>query len=217
MPQPKKHAVFSFFSGAGFLDLGFEKSGFEIVFANEINKDFVEGYQHSREKMGLPLPRFGIACDSIDDHREPNAAKSLKQQIAQTRKEGQSVGFIGGPPCPDFSVGGKNKGHTGDHGRLSRSYIDLIIIQKLMPKLHGSRSKLEGLLRSLLHFCAASGEARSDLPKLMAASLEKADDRSKSLEQLSTETEEHYPRSCKKLRRMCRKLGQDQFVSFAEA
>ena len=60
MPQPKKHAVFSFFSGAGFLDLGFEKSGFEIVFANEINKDFVEGYQHSREKMSLPLPRFAI-------------------------------------------------------------------------------------------------------------------------------------------------------------
>jgi DNA (cytosine-5)-methyltransferase 1 len=35
--------VFSFFSGAGFLDLGFEKSGFEIAFANELNVEFVEG------------------------------------------------------------------------------------------------------------------------------------------------------------------------------
>jgi len=32
-PKPTKHAVFSFFSGAGFLDLGFEAAGFEVVFA----------------------------------------------------------------------------------------------------------------------------------------------------------------------------------------
>jgi DNA (cytosine-5)-methyltransferase 1 len=125
-----KHAVFSFFSGAGFLDLGFEKSGFEIAFANEINAEFVEGYRHSRAKMGLPLPRYGIACDSIDDHLQPEGAATLKKQIAEVRKIGQTVGFIGGPPCPDFSVGGKNRGHTGDNGRLSRSYIDLVLAQK---------------------------------------------------------------------------------------
>lgn len=64
-PTQGKHAVFSFFSGAGFLDLGFEKAGFEIAFANELNAEFVEGYRHSRAKMGLPLPRYGIACDLI--------------------------------------------------------------------------------------------------------------------------------------------------------
>jgi DNA (cytosine-5)-methyltransferase 1 len=47
------HAGFSFFSGAGFLNLGFEKSGFEIAFANELNTGFVEGYRHSRMKIGL--------------------------------------------------------------------------------------------------------------------------------------------------------------------
>ena len=128
--HPSRDAVFSFFSGAGFLDLGFEKSGFEIAFANEINAEFVEGYRHSRRKMGLPLPRYGIACDSIDDHLEPEGAAALKKQIAETRRNGQTVGFIGGPPCPDFSVGGKNRGHKGDNGRLSRSYIDLILAQK---------------------------------------------------------------------------------------
>jgi len=125
-----KHAIFSFFSGAGFLDLGFEKAGFEIVFANEINPGFVEGYTYSRTKMNLPMPRYGIACDSIDDHLESKSVTTLKKQITETRKNGQTVGFIGGPPCPDFSVGGKNRGHVGDHGRLSRSYIDLIIDQK---------------------------------------------------------------------------------------
>jgi len=130
LSSTSKHSVFSFFSGAGFLDLGFEKTGFEIAFANEINADFVEGYRHSRAKMGLPLPRYGIACDSIDDHLQPTGAALLKKRIAEVRKGGQSVGFIGGPPCPDFSVGGKNRGHTGDNGRLSRSYIDLVIAQK---------------------------------------------------------------------------------------
>ncbi len=129
-PSPSKHAVFSFFSGAGFLDLGFDSSGFETVFANEINADFVEGYKHSRLKMGLPVPRYGVACDSIDDHLSEKGAQALKTEIKAVRKKYQSVGFIGGPPCPDFSVGGKNRGKTGENGRLSRSYVDLILAQK---------------------------------------------------------------------------------------
>lgn len=50
MPDPaqSKHAVFSFFSGAGFLDLGFEAGGFEVVFSNEISEEFVEGYIQKR-------------------------------------------------------------------------------------------------------------------------------------------------------------------------
>ncbi|MBQ4614815.1 MAG: DNA cytosine methyltransferase [Akkermansia sp.] len=38
--------VFSFFSGAGFLDLGFEKSGVDVVFANEIYGDFAYCYRY---------------------------------------------------------------------------------------------------------------------------------------------------------------------------
>ncbi len=35
-------------------------------------------------------------------------------------------GMIGGPPCPDFSNGGKHQGYKGDHGKLSQAFIDLI-------------------------------------------------------------------------------------------
>jgi hypothetical protein len=35
--RQRKNYVFSFFSGCGFLDLGFEKSGFEVVMANELS------------------------------------------------------------------------------------------------------------------------------------------------------------------------------------
>ncbi|MGP5190439.1 DNA cytosine methyltransferase, partial [Vreelandella alkaliphila] len=44
--------IFSFFSGSGFLDLGFEKAGFDIVFVNELDKSFINAYEYSRRRMG---------------------------------------------------------------------------------------------------------------------------------------------------------------------
>lgn len=35
------------------------------------------------------------------------------------------VGFIGGPPCPDFSVAGKNAGANGENGRLTNINLRL--------------------------------------------------------------------------------------------
>lgn len=43
----------SFFSGAGFLDLGFESVGFETLMANEIDPDFAFSYAYSRSVAGL--------------------------------------------------------------------------------------------------------------------------------------------------------------------
>ncbi len=41
--------IFSFFSGSGFLDLGFESAGFNISFVNEFSPDFMAAYQYSRK------------------------------------------------------------------------------------------------------------------------------------------------------------------------
>ena len=114
--------IFSFFSGAGFLDLGFEDMGYEVAYVNEFHKPFLEAYQHSRGIMGHPEPRFGYDSRSIEEI----SASDLKSGIKTAREEGQIVGFIGGPPCPDFSVGGKNRGKEGENGNLSKVYIDLI-------------------------------------------------------------------------------------------
>lgn len=122
-----KNAVFSFFSGAGFLDLGFEDAGFDVVFVNEINPHFMAAYKFSRQKMGKPIPRFGYHEQSIDDFLEGGHQLSLLNNIRDSKKIYESIGFIGGPPCPDFSVGGKNKGREGENGRLSNSYIETII------------------------------------------------------------------------------------------
>jgi MoxR-like ATPase len=96
-----------------------------------------------------------------------------------------------------------------------RDAMDHIIIQKLLPKLHGSRSKLEGILRALLYFCESP--VRTDMEELKTKALTAATETNTSLDMLGSEMEGHYKLSHNKLRRMCRKLHQDQFVSFADA
>ncbi|NJN72234.1 MAG: DNA cytosine methyltransferase [Limnothrix sp. RL_2_0] len=119
--------LFSFFSGAGFLDLGFELNSFDIVRVNEIQNSFLEGYKYSRQKLGIKEPIFGHSTCSIEDFSHGEKSLELWHSVNSLKKQANYVGFIGGPPCPDFSVGGKNKGRQGDKGKLSESYIDLII------------------------------------------------------------------------------------------
>ena len=121
--------IFSFFSGSGFLDLGFELSGYSIDLVNEFSPAFIGAYKYSREKMGLEKPIHGYSNIDINEYLGIRS-EELREQIAQSRADGSLVGFIGGPPCPDFSVAGKQKGRNGDNGKLSQSYIDLILAQQ---------------------------------------------------------------------------------------
>jgi len=118
-------SIFSFFSGCGILDLGFEKSGFNVVFVNEFSSAFLNAYQYSRSRMGITPPKYGYANTDVNvfigERKE-----ELARHIAAEHNAGNLIGFIGGPPCPDFSVGGKNRRREGDNGKLSLSYIQLI-------------------------------------------------------------------------------------------
>ncbi len=98
-----KTSVFSFFSGAGFLDLGFEHSGFDVCYVNEYHQPFLDAYKHSRCVLGIEKPRFGFDSASIEDLDTAN----ISNWMSQLQSESQTIGFIGGPPCPDFSIGEK--------------------------------------------------------------------------------------------------------------
>lgn len=121
-----KLKIFSFFSGTGFLDLGFETNGFDVEFVNEFHPAFMNAYQYSRERMGLRKPMYGYFTGDINKFLVERKDELLSW-ISDARKDGSLVGFIGGPPCPDFSVAGKNRGRDGDNGKLSLSYTRLII------------------------------------------------------------------------------------------
>ncbi|CAI1782250.1 DNA cytosine methyltransferase [Serratia quinivorans] len=123
----QKKIIFSFFSGSGFLDLGFENNGFEIRFVNEVHIPFMNAYMHSREKMGFKKPIYGHHPESIEEYITGKNKSKLTHLVKESKNEGL-VGFIGGPPCPDFSAAGKNIGHTGENGRLTKDFFELISI-----------------------------------------------------------------------------------------
>ncbi|SRR5258706_4810326 len=126
MSKQKLPVIFSLFAGLGFLDLGFEKAGYQIAYANELEHAFIEGFKYSRKKMGINEPIYGFHEGSVTDLLKGKDNKYLKESIDKERDKGNSVGFIAGPPCPDFSIAGKNKGHEGENGKLTKTYFDLI-------------------------------------------------------------------------------------------
>lgn len=142
-----KNKVFSFFSGSGFLDLGFEKSGFKTVYVNEYFQPFLDAYAFSRSKLDIELPELGMSNQPIENILEADV-ENLAELVELARKDADTIGFIGGPPCPDFSIGGKNKGRNGENGKLSETYIRLI--DAIQPDWFLFEN-VKGLLRTKLH------------------------------------------------------------------
>lgn len=148
-------SIFSFFAGSGLLDLGFEAEGFKTVFVNESHEPFIEAYKYSRaqKKLRSKLPLSSeepiYSNRSIEDLLSNVDIDNLKSVFdKETTLNPGRVGFIGGPPCPDFSVGGKNRGRDGENGRLTATYVDLIC--KLKPDFF-ILENVKGLLRTKKH------------------------------------------------------------------
>ena len=129
--KSEKIGIFSFFAGAGFLDLGFEKTGFyETLFVNEYHKPFMDIYKESRKSLKINPPKFGHHVCDITEFLTNFNSIWLSKNLEEAKNEHEYVGFIGGPPCPDFSIAGKNKGKEGENGKLSETYVDLICSNK---------------------------------------------------------------------------------------
>ncbi len=107
----KKINIVSFFSGAGGLDLGFEKAGFHTIWANEFDKTIWATYE--RNFPHTKLDKRSIT--DIDASEIPNA-----------------VGIIGGPPCQSWSTAGAGRGIEDKRGQLFYDYIR--ILQVKCPK-----------------------------------------------------------------------------------
>lgn len=102
----------SLFSGAGGLDVGFEKAGFRTVFANEFDHDAAETWRSNR-------PGFTdiMVEGDINDHLQDLAAH-------------QGVGVLfGGPPCQGFSVAGKMN-PKDERSKLIWRFLDAVEITR---------------------------------------------------------------------------------------
>ncbi len=97
--------LISLFTGAGGLDLGFEKAGFKVVWANEFDKTiwdtFKENFSHSKL-----------------DGRSITDVPSLEIP--------EAIGIIGGPPCQSWSEAGAGRGIQDKRGQLFYEYIRIL-------------------------------------------------------------------------------------------
>ena len=101
--------VVSFFAGAGGLDLGFEKAGFNVLYANEYDKEIWETYEKNHKKSKLDRRSIiNIASDEI-----PNCD-----------------GIIGGPPCQSWSEAGSKRGIADKRGHLFYEFMRILADKK---------------------------------------------------------------------------------------
>lgn len=96
--------LISLFSGAGGLDLGFEKAGFEIVVANEFDKTIWATYEKNHTAKLIKGDICGIDASDFPD----------------------CDGIIGGPPCQSWSEAGSLRGIDDPRGQLFYEYIRIL-------------------------------------------------------------------------------------------
>ena len=121
-----KIPILSFYSGGGFMDMGFEKAGFEIVWTNEVDEVFAKLYEAGitswRKERGNGIKAEIFNKKSITEVSTENIIKE-----AFPDGKPQEFGIIGGPPCQDFSMNGKLKGFDGERGKLTVVFFDKIL------------------------------------------------------------------------------------------
>lgn len=96
-----KPTVVSLYSGAGGLDLGFAKAGFNIVFANDIDPSAVATH---RAIPSIRDPRWRKTAQTF---RRTEVVLGDVRDLGDQFERGISDVVIGGPPCQGFSVAGR--------------------------------------------------------------------------------------------------------------
>ncbi len=104
--------VGSLFSGIGGIDLGFQQAGFNIVWANELDKDAATTYRHN----------FGNKCLVEKDICKVKAKEMPDFDI-----------LVAGFPCQPFSIMGRQKGFKDPRGTLF--YEIVRVVKEKQPKI----------------------------------------------------------------------------------
>lgn len=121
MNNENKIRTISLFSGGGGLDIGFEKAGFDILFATDFNHE---------------------CCETL----KMNAGKTLSKNMVVVEEDITSMDLnilpdnidliIGGPPCQSFSASGRRAGGAAgqldQRGNLFKSYCK--VVERVKPK-----------------------------------------------------------------------------------
>jgi len=116
-----KPKIVSIFSGVGGIDFGFEKAGFETVFASDI-------WERACDSLKVNFPKSEVVCNDI-----------VNIDFKEIKKKHKTIdGLVGGPPCPPFSKSRfyrkeKERGINDEDGFITvTNYFRAV--EELLPK-----------------------------------------------------------------------------------
>lgn len=108
----KKYTGISLFTGAGGMDVGFEKAGVKVIFANEIMKEAAETYSKNHDASVMINDDIYNVIDRLDSYK--------------------GADFVfGGPPCQGFSVAGKMN-PDDERSKLIFTFLD--VVERVNPR-----------------------------------------------------------------------------------
>lgn len=108
----KEYHAISLFTGAGGMDVGFERAGVQIIFANELMKEAAETYNANHRKGIMVNDDIVNVLDRLEEFK--------------------NIDFVfGGPPCQGFSVAGKMDPED-ERSKLIFTFLDAV--EKVNPR-----------------------------------------------------------------------------------
>ena len=117
--------VISLFTCGMGMDAGFEKAGFQTIYANDITKFACETIRTIKKKE-IKKKTLHLDEGSIFDI----PSKKILDNIGLEKGEPDII--IGGPPCQSFSTAGMRKGLKDDRGKAVLEYIKKV--EEIRPK-----------------------------------------------------------------------------------
>lgn len=111
-----KPTVIDLFAGVGGMSLGFEQAGFNVVLANEYDKEIANAYRNNH--AGTKMVVGDITALNLD---ETFGAYAGKIDV-----------IIGGPPCQGFSQKGQRKTIHDERNFLFKYYVK--VVELVHPK-----------------------------------------------------------------------------------
>lgn len=117
----KKLTGISFFTGAGGLDMGFIKAGFDIKLCVEIEEKYCSTLKENHPEWNV---RRGDIMDYDKDRVYLEAGLNKNEKIDV---------IIGGSPCQSFSTAGNRQAFDDPRGKAMIKYAELV--NELQPKV----------------------------------------------------------------------------------
>lgn len=121
MALPK---IVSLFSGAGGLDLGFQRSGFSLVFATDLSTAAIQTHRRNFKNT------MSVAADL--EKLGPDGVLAYLDGILEP---GESIAVIGGPPCQGFSRANTGSAANDPRNRLPLLYLRVVQALQLTYKV----------------------------------------------------------------------------------